>query len=114
MLVFVYGSLRKGEEYQNHLSGAPCLGPWTTPPTWEMWDLDSYPAITPGGDTAIVGELYSIDDDLLARLDVLEEVPTLYQRHRIETPLGPAWIYVVETPPSERTVLASGSWTARS
>ena len=88
MLVFVYGSLRWGEEFHNYLSTSSSRGPFTTSPVYEMWDLDGYPAITAGGSTPIRGELYEVDDETLAALDRLEEVPTLYQREQISTPHG--------------------------
>ena len=78
-----------------------------------MWDLDSFPAVSPGGQTAITGEIYEIDEPMLASLDRLEEVPALYQRGEIATPHGTAWFYVVHSPPEGRTVIADGEWDAR-
>jgi len=113
MLVFVYGSLRHGEEYHGFLATAVALGPHTTPPVYDMWDLDGYPAVTPGGSTAIDGELYDIDGQTLAALDVLEEVPTLYQRAQTATPHGLAAIYVVADRPPDARAVPSGRWSAR-
>ena len=115
MLVFVYGSLQRGEEFHHYLTdgGARFVGAWRTPAAWEMWDLDGYPALTPGGETAVSGELYEIDAALLARLDELEETPTLYQRRELPTPHGNAFIYVVLEPPAQRVHLSSGRWSAK-
>lgn len=113
MLVFVYGSLRRGEEYHGFLATATPLGPHITPPIYDMWDLDGYPAVTPGGSTAIHGELYAVDDPTLAALDELEEVPTLYQRGHTPTPHGAAAIYLVNVRPTGASALPSGRWTAR-
>lgn len=111
MLVFVYGSLRRGEQYHFYLASARFVAAWQTAPEWRFWDLDSYPAMSPGGDVAVHGELFEIDADTLARLDVLEEVPELYQRTAIPTPWGDAWAYVVWEPPADATPIAGGIWT---
>jgi gamma-glutamylcyclotransferase (GGCT)/AIG2-like uncharacterized protein YtfP len=110
MLVFVYGSLQRGEEYHHYLARAAFVASWTTPPEWEMWNLDGYPALSAGGATAVQGELYEVDDDMLARLDELEETPSLYQRAEIETPHGRAFVYVVLDPPADRALIPSGVW----
>jgi thiosulfate/3-mercaptopyruvate sulfurtransferase len=111
VLVFVYGSLRRGGEFHGHLADARFVAEWTTPAAWEMWDLDGYPAITPGGDVAVTGELYEVTDERLALLDELEEVPSLYQRTEVETPHGTAFLYVVGEPPEQRTPIPSGDWS---
>ena len=110
ILVFVYGSLRRGEEFHGPLIGAESLGAHLTAPVYEMWDLDGYPAITPGGSTTIHGELYRVDAQTLAALDELEEVPTLYQREEIPTDHGPAHVYIVREPPCARVQVPSGLW----
>jgi gamma-glutamylcyclotransferase (GGCT)/AIG2-like uncharacterized protein YtfP len=44
----------------------------------------------PGTGKTIKGEVYSVDDDKLGHLDVLEEYPTLYTRRKEEVRLlGP-------------------------
>ena len=113
MLVFVYGSLRRGQEFHGHLEGATFRGEHLTEDRWEMWELDGYPAVTRGGRRAIRGELFAIDAPILARLDELEETPTLYQRRELQTPMGVAWIYVVEQPPVKRRTIESGDWCMR-
>jgi gamma-glutamylcyclotransferase (GGCT)/AIG2-like uncharacterized protein YtfP len=113
VLVFVYGSLCRGEEFHHYLADARFVGPWRTPPTWEMWDLDGYPALTPGGQTSAAGELYDVSEALLARLDELEETPTLYQRTELDTPYGRAFVYVVFEPPASRVPIPGGVWTRR-
>lgn len=112
MRVFVYGSLMRGGQYHPLLEGARFVAVWRTPPAWEVWDLDGYPALTPGGSHVIEGEVYEIDDALLARLDELEEVPELYQRAELDTPHGRAFVYVVHAPPADRRALPGGRWVA--
>lgn len=113
MLVFVYGSLRRGQEYHGFLATSTPFGPHTTAPIYDMWELDGYPAVTPGGATAIQGELYAVDQPTLAALDELEEVPMLYQRAEIPTAHGLAVIYLVTIRPAAATAWPSGRWPAR-
>lgn len=110
MLVFVYGSLMRGEEYHAPLAGSARLGPHTTAPEWHFWDLDGYPAMTRGGTRAIEGEVFRIDAATLAELDRVEVVPTLYQRATLATPWGEAFVYVVGDRPAGARPLPSGRW----
>ncbi len=111
--VFVYGSLRRGGEFHGALAGTEWLGDWVTPTEWYMWDYDGYPALTPGGRTAVVGEVYRITESVLARLDEIEEYPERYLRSQIETPFGQAWVYVVPDLPTGAGVVESGDWFRR-
>ena len=80
-LVFTYGTLMKGE--RNHyllldedfVSDATCKG-------FKIFNLGTYPGIVAGNGT-ICGELYSVDDETLKRLDSLEEEGALYIRNKI-------------------------------
>lgn len=111
MLVFVYGSLMRGEEYHGPLAGSARLGRFETAPEWHFWDLGGYPAMTPGGTRAVEGEVYRIDRATLAELDRIEEVPTLYQRAILETAWGPAQVYVVGQRPADARPLPPGRWS---
>lgn len=51
-----------------------------------MVDVGAFPAIALGGSTAIVGEIYRVDDHGLRALDLLEDVPSLYRR--VEMSIG--------------------------
>src|SRR5687768_6262063 len=81
--VFVYGTLMQGEHHHDEMKGAHFLGLTETQPEYELVQLDYYPAIVRGGSLRIIGELYDVDDAILARLDKLEEVPLYYVRERI-------------------------------
>jgi len=108
--VFVYGSLKRGEQYHDWLCGARFVGAHVTAPTWRFWDLGGYPAMSPGGDVAVAGEVFDVDEAMLARLDELEEVPELYQRARMETEYGECWVYLVWEAPAGAKALADGVW----
>ncbi|NJN45352.1 MAG: gamma-glutamylcyclotransferase [Candidatus Competibacteraceae bacterium] len=111
--VFVYGTLRRGEANHHWLGNAPFLGQHRTPARYTLLDLGSYPAAVANGHTAIVGELYGLDDSLLARLDELEDYPREYTRAVIPVPQGRAWMYLYRRPPSGAMVIAGGDWSRR-
>lgn len=113
-LVFVYGTLRRGEYNHRYLSGARRRGVYRTSPGYTLLDLGDYPAVISGGRTAIVGEVYAINDALLNRLDRLEGYPHEYTRERISTPYGPAWIYLYRHHPAHSPVIPGGDWRRRS
>jgi gamma-glutamylcyclotransferase (GGCT)/AIG2-like uncharacterized protein YtfP len=72
--VFVYGTLRKGEDNDiNRLRPAPGLvGQATVLGT--LYHLGRYPGLLLTGSTAVVGEIYGITPELERVLDEIEEV----------------------------------------
>lgn len=111
-LVFVYGTLRRGERNHVLLKPARYVCEHRTAPRYHLWHCGAYPAVSPGGRTAIQGELYSVGQRLMPVLDRLEDVPRLYQRHRIITPQGKAWIYMVRKRPPGAESMPTGDWCA--
>jgi len=82
-LVFVYGTLMKGELHHEVLLQSRFVGPAVSQALYDLEQIDYYPAMIPGGKTAIRGELFEVDDATLAKLDSLEEVPVYYVRETI-------------------------------
>jgi gamma-glutamylcyclotransferase (GGCT)/AIG2-like uncharacterized protein YtfP len=82
-LVFVYGTLMKGELHHTSIAHARFVRAAETKPEYELVQIDYYPAMLPGGGSRIVGELYEVDDATLKHLDELEEVPHYYERRTI-------------------------------
>jgi len=147
-LVFVYGSLKRGQS-NHHLIATACFEGEAQAPGLVLHDLGPFPmaiaapqansadkasgaAATisanktlPAGETlsenesersalSIQGEVFAIDTETLQKLDRLEGVPRLYQRHRRELRDGRhAWIYLGQ-PHQVRYVpiLAAGHWPA--
>lgn len=109
-LVFVYGTLLAGEANHHLLAGAELLGPHRTEPCFTMLALGAYPGVVRGGSTALAGEIYRINDKSLERLDLLEDYPRLYDRTRIPSSYGRAWIYLFRGRISGRAVIRSGDW----
>jgi gamma-glutamylcyclotransferase (GGCT)/AIG2-like uncharacterized protein YtfP len=108
--VFVYGTLRRGGTNHRLLARARHLGDWTTPAVFALFDLGGYPGAVPRGQTAVVGEVYSVDAATLRRLDRLEDYPRLYDRVPVATPWGDAWMYVLRRRPRGARPLPSGDW----
>ncbi len=72
--VFVYGTLRKGEERDiNRLRPAPrWIGRASV--AGVMHHLGSYPGLVLGGEGTVHGEVYAIEPELERALDEIEEV----------------------------------------
>lgn len=87
--LFVYGTLKRGEVRAPLLAGQRYLGEAKTLPNYRLFNTGDYPALVeaqPLGlqGLSIVGELWSVDDRCLARLDEEEGVEEgLYKRRKI-------------------------------
>lgn len=112
-LVFVYGTLQRGERYHAWLESATYVGAHVTEACFTLHDLGAYPGAGASGCTALTGELYLVDDDTLARLDELEEVPELYTREPLPTPHGSAFVYVLRAVPRDARLIEGGDWRRR-
>ncbi len=109
-LVFVYGTLRRGEVNHHLLSGTEFMGVHKTRSGYRMLHLGTYPGVVAGGSTAIEGEVYRVGGKQLVHLDRLEACPRLYSRKLIPTPWGRAWIYLYRGNRLNRAVIPSGNW----
>jgi gamma-glutamylcyclotransferase (GGCT)/AIG2-like uncharacterized protein YtfP len=96
------------------LRGAPLLAGARTEAAFTLLDMGEWPALLEGGNCAIVGELYEVDDALLVELDAYEDVPDLYLRVEREISGERAFIYVLRPEHGVgRAVIASGDWLRR-
>jgi len=111
-LVFVYGTLRQGESNHNYLTDSEQLGRFDTQPEYALHDLGPSPGLV-AGHQSIHGEVYRVDEETLAKLDVLEDVPVEYRRETIETPYGTAWIYIYQDASRLDSIIDSGDWCQR-
>ncbi|MDX1802501.1 MAG: gamma-glutamylcyclotransferase [Alcanivorax sp.] len=110
MLVFVYGTLKRGERNHHFLKRGCYLADWRTPPCFMLFDLGAYPGLCRPGNTAVWGELYEVNSAIMAQLDRLEEVPRVYRREWLATPWGRAVVYVLQRRPRGAVTLAEGRW----
>ena len=113
--VFVYGTLLFGERNHRHLVGARLVGEARTQPAFQLHDLGPYPGLVAGGEHAVVGELYAVDEATLAALDRLEGTPDFYRRASIVLVDGTSAETYLLTPKqvAGHPVIVSGSWRAR-
>lgn len=82
-LLFVYGTLKRGCSNHGHLAGQTFISLARTAPGYRLYDLGGYPGIAarPDDREGVVGEIWSIDDEALTRLDRFEGVHEgLYRR----------------------------------
>lgn len=107
-LVFVYGTLKRGHEFNYALTGQTYLGPATTSADYRMYSLGDYPGLVEvelGTGDQIQGEIYQVDSACLRQLDQIEAVDQgLYERReiRFDDPLIPA-----DLPPKTLTALVA-------
>ena len=93
-ILFVYGTLMKGMRNHVYLEKAKFLEVGQTAPEYELMYNGSIPAARAGSES-IKGELYEVDDETLASLDILEEVSNrLYEKKEAKVSDKQAIIYL--------------------
>lgn len=86
--IFVYGTLKRG--FWNHclLKGCEFFGDAATVPTYKMIE-NGFPVIMSDSEgKPLAGEIYTVDDETLARLDELEREGSSYDRKLIDVTLS--------------------------
>ena len=85
--VFAYGTLKNGFYFHDeYLGGDKSVfgGPARTTNEYTLY-VDGMPhMVREAGEHGVKGELYEVDDDVLAKLDSLEGHPVVYKREIIE------------------------------
>lgn len=96
--LFIYGTLKRGDVRAPLLAGQSFLGEATTAPRYRLFNTGDYPALVEAkplglAGVSILGELWQVDDNCLARLDIEEGVDEgLYERRVIELDGGDAGV----------------------
>jgi gamma-glutamylcyclotransferase (GGCT)/AIG2-like uncharacterized protein YtfP len=113
-LVFVYGTLKRGEKNHHWLEGASWQGEAELNGV-VLHDLGPFPMAVVGEGTAI-GELYAVEGSGLARLDALEGYPRLYDRQVLSLRDSQrAWVYLGRPRQVRHApVVPGGLWRASS
>ena len=111
-LVFVYGTLRQGEDNHHYLLESEYLGQYETTADYSLYNLGEYPGLIKGHQS-IVGEVYRISSEVLEKLDILEDIPNEYRRESLDTPFGLAWIYLYQKSTQPEEEILSGDWCQR-
>jgi len=93
MLIFVYGTLRRGGCRHHLLQGAQWVGDAVTQARYRLYDCGEYPAMIEAQEgRAIRGELWKISEDLLPRIDFEEGLAEgLYERRSIDVYFDKEW-----------------------
>jgi gamma-glutamylcyclotransferase (GGCT)/AIG2-like uncharacterized protein YtfP len=115
--VFVYGTLKAGRYNHDLLRDAELLGTHVLRGPIAMVDLAHYPCVVQSPEQlpetgAVLGEVYRIDEDTLAGLDLLEGHPSYFRRVQVETPWKKAWMYTLPASYLEHGVMPQGIWDA--
>lgn len=110
--VFVYGTLLSGEPNHRLLAGAELVGEACTEPEFDLVSLGAFPAMVPGGGTAVAGEVYEVNRATLDDLDRLEGHPRFYRRHAVRLHDGGEVLAYLLTPDQARgrPRITSGDW----
>jgi gamma-glutamylaminecyclotransferase len=115
-LVFVYGTLRKGQCNHFFLDRSKFLGNAKTKKRYALYG-NWVPFLSQAASVSqVIGEVYSVDNATLSRLDELESHPDAYKREQAELILEDgtelsAWIYFYDT--AEGNLIESGDFLQR-
>ena len=85
MQLFIYGTLKRGQQRADMLDGQRYLGNARSSPLYRMYQVEAYPGLVHDeGGVSLEGELWEVDQECLAELDQVERVDAgLYRRERI-------------------------------
>jgi gamma-glutamylcyclotransferase (GGCT)/AIG2-like uncharacterized protein YtfP len=80
--LFVYGSCKRGRHNHGVLAGQRFVAAARTEALYRLHDCGPYPCLVdaPEGGRPVLGEVYEVDAEALARLDELEGAPDYYRR----------------------------------
>lgn len=105
-VLFVYGTLKRGERNHRLIGDQQFLGPAVTAPKYRVFDLGPYPGLVPDSASglSVAGELWDVSACALGELDDFEGVPDLFDRRVIEV-IGTdrrveAYLWVRAVPPA--------------
>ncbi|MBI2392798.1 MAG: gamma-glutamylcyclotransferase [Deltaproteobacteria bacterium] len=113
-LIFVYGTLLRGEPNHGHLRRARLVATAVTAPRYLLVDLGAFPAMLDGGRACVRGEVYACDPETLAALDRLEGHPRFYVRGEVVLARGPAGAqaYFLASHRGDAQTIHTGDWRA--
>ena len=80
-MIFVYGSLQRGQRNHGYLMGSRFVGAARTEAQYALVPVGEYVGLVSGGTQEIAGEVWSVSPSTVRRLDELENVESgLYER----------------------------------
>ncbi len=128
VLFAVYGTLKQGHGNYNHYlrnrEGVRFLGELKTEPKYTMYSMGGFPGVAEGGDTAIVVEVFRVEnEDVIRGINSLEgysgvrnSAQNWYDTCELPTPWGIANMFTQNDLIRRRGmqgVVASGDWNKR-
>jgi gamma-glutamylcyclotransferase (GGCT)/AIG2-like uncharacterized protein YtfP len=112
VLLFAYGSLKRGFRHHDLLVGARFRGEVETAAGYHLVLLGEYPALAEGGDGTVRGELYAVGNELSEALDAFEG--TDYERRDVRLATGGmAHAYFARMPTAELSRFPGNDWDRR-
>src|SRR5215831_10553864 len=87
-MVFVYGSLLRGERNHLVMRDATFVRSARTAKRYTLYDLGSFPALVAAGTHAVAGEIFEVNEETLEHLDRFEGHPRYYRRGPITLEQG--------------------------
>ena len=115
--IIAYRTLMTGECNHHYCRNAVSIQPCTIKGT--IYDTGwHFPAFRPEGNTTVHGELIEIPIEDWPAMDRLEGYPRMYDRMLVQATLADgstveAWVYVMNTIPSQARIITSGDWKNR-
>jgi gamma-glutamylaminecyclotransferase len=85
VILFIYGTLKRGQKSHHFLAGQEFLREAATMPLYRLYGLGWHPAMVLDVEHGLEvrGELWAVDESTLAELDLYEGVPDWYVRQDV-------------------------------
>ena len=116
IVVAVYGTLKRGQSNHHFLHGQQRLGQFLMKDI-TLYDLGPYPAAKLEQSEGVEVEVYAVSEAVFGKLDWLEDYDAqmpalgLYDRVRVQTPFGKAWVYIYNEDVAGCRVIRAGGWS---
>ena len=113
LLLFVYGTLKRGKKNHHALVNAHFLNESCTSPDYLLVDLGPYPGMVekPLEGFSVQGELFEIPYKLIIELDKIEDAPFLFNLELITLANGSkAFAYLYKQSITGKKILSEGMW----
>jgi gamma-glutamylaminecyclotransferase len=85
-VLFVYGTLKRGERNHHLMAGQRCLGAAITAPIYRVIDLGAHPGLVHDSQNglSVHGELFEVSQRALKELDEFEGIPEPFDRRPVQ------------------------------
>jgi len=113
LLLFVYGTLKRGKKNHCALANAQWLNESCTSPDYLLVDLGPYPGMVekPQEGFSVQGELFEIPYKLIVELDKIEDAPFLFNLELITLADGSkTFSYLYKQSIAGTKILSEGVW----